>query len=115
MTLFRLFLVLGWLSILGLTFVAVTKTGVMASGDVFIGDFAHPWRAQFNGDFALHLLLVALWIGWRERSMAGRFVFPIFAILGGGAFSLLYLLVISFRERGDLRLVVLGRQSDWSF
>lgn len=112
MTLLRAYLVLGWLAILGLTYVAVTKMGVMASGEVFIDDFAHPWRAQFNGDFALHLLLVAAWIAYRERSVPGRFVFPILAVMGGGAFTLLYLLVISFHEHGDLRGVLLGRQSD---
>lgn len=112
MTLLRACLVLGWLLILALSTLAVTKMGVMAGGEVFFGDFSHPWRAQFNGDFALHLLLLAAWIGWRERSVPGRFVFPVLAVMGGSAFSFLYLIVISFREGGDPQRLLLGRHSD---
>jgi hypothetical protein len=35
---------------------AVGQMGLAAAGHVFFGDFSHPWRAQFNGDFGMHLL-----------------------------------------------------------
>jgi hypothetical protein len=72
LNLFRLALAVAWLVILWISFQAVSRMGFGVAGGVFIGDFAHPWRAQFNGDFAIHLLLVAAWIIYRSKSSRSR-------------------------------------------
>jgi hypothetical protein len=70
LTIFRLALFIGWAVMFAISCHAVSRMGFGAAGGVFIGDFAHPWRAQFNADFALHLLLVAAWMIYRSRSWA---------------------------------------------
>lgn len=110
MNVFRILVALAWLAAFVTLVIAVDAMGVMAAGTIFIDDFQHPWRAQFNSDFSGHLLLMALWIGYREPSPIGRYVFPLLAVLGGGVFSFAYLLVATYRERGDVRGILLGRQ-----
>ncbi|MET0362419.1 MAG: hypothetical protein ABW048_11805 [Sphingobium sp.] len=53
--LFRLALMIGWALLLIVSLRAVTTMGTDAASAFFFGDMAHPWRAQFNVDFALHL------------------------------------------------------------
>ena len=78
---------------------------------MFIGDFAHPWRAQFNADFALHLLLVAAWWVYRARSWILGLVWAVLAINVGAVFTLAYLLVVSIQVKGDMRRLLLGRHA----
>jgi len=111
LVIFRVALCAGWAILFVISFQAVNRMGFGAAGDVFIGDFAHPWRAQFNGDFALHLLLVAAWMVYRSRSWIVGVICGLLAIMLGGLFTLAYLLVVSFQARGDLRQVLLGRHA----
>jgi hypothetical protein len=109
MTIFRGFLIVGWLLLFYVTahaFVALGADG----GMVFISDFAHPWRAQFNTDFSLHIVLVALWMFWREPSKAVGLLCALGA-MAGGVFTLLYLLIATFRAGGDPRKLLLGRHA----
>ena len=108
-TIFRLSLCVAWVVLLAVTVRAVTQGGLGAAGDVFFGDFAHPWRAQFNADFALYLVLVAAWIVYRSRSRLVGLVFAVLAINLGGLFTLAYLLLASFEAKGDVRKLLLGR------
>lgn len=108
---FRLALCVGWAILFVISFQAVSRMGFGAAGDVFIGDFAHPWRAQFNGDLALHLLLVAAWMVYRSRSWIFGVICGLLAINLGGVFTLAYLLVVSLQARGDMRQVLLGRHA----
>ena len=59
-------IVLMWILIVGITWHAVQELG-RDGGMVFVTDFSHPWRAQFNADFSMHLLLFAIWVFWREK------------------------------------------------
>jgi hypothetical protein len=111
LTLFRLALFIGWLIMFWISFQAVSRMGFGAAGGVFIGDFAHPWRAQFNGDFALHLLLVAAWMIYRSKSWIVGLICAVLAINLGGVFTLAYLLVVSFLVDGDMRKLLLGRHA----
>jgi hypothetical protein len=109
--LFRLALVLAWLVLFWVSYQAVSRLGFGAAGGVFIGDFAHPWRAQFNADFALHLLLVATWLVFRARTWWLGLIWAVLAINLGGVFTLAYLLVVSFQTEGDMRQLLLGRHA----
>ena len=110
-SLFRLALVAGWVFVMVLSVRAVREMGVAAAGDVYFGDFAHPWRAQFNGDFGMHLLLVAAWIVYRTKNLLLGLLSGLLAINLGGAFTLAYLLVLSIRAKGDMRRVLLGARA----
>jgi hypothetical protein len=108
---FRVILVAAWLVLLWVSAKAVAAMGANAAGAVFFGDMAHPWRAQFNVDFALHLLLVAGWLTYRDRVWIRGLLFGVLAIMFGGVFTLAFLLVETFRTKGDMRRVLLGNRA----
>ena len=110
--LFRLALAAAWLVLLWVTIQAVRKLGFDKAGDFFIGDMSHPWRAQFNTDFSFFLLLVAAWMFWSSKNHALGVVFALLSIVGGGLFTLPYLLIATFRTDGNMRAVLLGRHFD---
>ena len=106
---FAVIAALFWAALAFLTVQAATALGLGAAGDFFFGDFAYPWRAQFNFDFAIHLLLVAAWMIWRAPNRIVGAVFGLLAINLGALFTLAFLMVAGWRARGDLRAVLLGR------
>jgi hypothetical protein len=101
------YLIAGWLLLFALTVRAVMALG-LAGGEVFLSDFAQPWRAQFNTDFTLYALPITAWVFWREASWLTGLLCAL-GTLAGGVFTLRYLLVASVRARGDLRCLLLGR------
>lgn len=109
MGLLRAYLLLGWLLLVAVTAWAVTTLG-LDGGKVFFSDFAHAWRAQTNTDFLLHVLPIAAWVFWRERSKTVGLLCAL-GTFAGGAFTLLYLLVATFRAGGDVRRLLLGHRA----
>ena len=111
---FRLMLCVGWAVLLFVSIHAVKAMGMGAAGAVFIGDFAHPWRAQFNTDLSLYLLLTAAWMVYRSRNWAIGLVWALLAVNLGSLVTLAYLLVASIHARGDMRVVLLGHRANIS-
>ncbi len=109
MTLLRVGLCLAWVCLLLVSVRAVQRMGVGAAGQVFLGDFAHPWRAQFNTDFSIYLLLVAAWMVYRARTWWAGLLCALLAVNFGGLFTLAYLLLASLNANGDPRVLLLGR------
>jgi hypothetical protein len=109
MRLLQVYLVTAWLLLVGVTAHAVMSLG-LDGGNIFLTDFAQPWRAQFNTDFTLHVLPIAAWIIWREPSKIVGLLCAVGAI-AGGVFTLPYLLIATIRARGDLRRLLLGKHS----
>jgi len=109
MTLLRGYLVLGWLLLAGITAWALATLGA-DGGKVFFSDFAHPWRASFYTDFLLHVIPVAAWVYWRERSRAVGLLCALGTVMGG-LFTLGYLLVATYRAEGDVRRLLLGQHA----
>jgi hypothetical protein len=103
---FQLLVVGIWVALLLVTWRAVDGLG-LGGGTVFVSDLSHPWRAQFNVDFLLHLLLFALWVFWREQSKRIGIVCAVLCIFGG-LFTFPYLLVAALHARGDFRALLLG-------
>ncbi|MET0183667.1 MAG: hypothetical protein ABW199_12360 [Caulobacterales bacterium] len=110
MQIFRGLLVLAWLAVVLVSAHAIQAMGAQTAGDVFVSDFSHPWRAQFNTDFSFHLLLMASWIAFREKTLIRGLPFGALAILLGGAFSFAYIVVATFRAKGDMRRIMLGER-----
>ena len=105
----RFLLVILWILIVGITWHALQELG-SDGGMVFVTDFSHPWRAQFNTDFSIHLLLFAIWVFWREKSKALGLMAALLCTLGG-MFTLLYLLFATYRAQGDAKVLLLGAHS----
>jgi hypothetical protein len=108
MSSFRIVLLVLWIIICALVIRALVELGLGASA-VFLDDFRQPWRAMINSDFSIHLLMVALWILYRERSPTVGVLCALGEFIVGMPFTLMYLLVVTFREKGDMRRVLLGR------
>jgi hypothetical protein len=102
----RLFVLAVWVVLLVVTWRAAAELG-LAGGNVFVSDFSHPWRAQFNTDLSLHLLLFAVWVFWREHSKLLGLVCALLCALGG-IFTFPYFLFAVYRARGDARVLLLG-------
>lgn len=102
----KIVLVVLWLLITGITVLAVQALG-SDGGMVFLSDVAHPWRAQFNTDFMIHLALLMIWVFWREQSKLVGASCALLCLMGG-LFTLPYLLVAIVRAQGDPRRFVLG-------
>jgi hypothetical protein len=111
MNAFRLAIFIAWIVVVAITVKAVAAMGMQAGGDIFLADFAHPWRAQFNGDLITHLLLMGAWVFWREQKWPVGLVCGVLAALFGGMFSLAYIFVTTFRVNGDMRRLLLGKHA----
>ncbi len=109
MMVFRVVLAVAWAYLMWITIHAVTTLGIDA-GNVFFADFAHPWRAQFNTDFLMHLALFGSWIAWREKSLPLGILLGLLSIFGG-VYTLAYVFVATFRNKGDFRTLLLGRHA----
>lgn len=76
---------------------------------IFFGDIARmAWPGQFNLDFTFMLALSALWVSWRHRFSPAGLGLGFLAFIGGASFLSVYLLVQSFRTRGDVKVLLLG-------
>jgi hypothetical protein len=108
MNAFRTFLVAVFLVIAGYTLVVVANHGLNLL-PVFFGDMTRmQWPGQFNLDFMCMLLLAGLWVSWRHRFSAAGVALGLAAVFGGALFLSAYLLIESFRTRGDVRKLLLG-------
>ncbi len=106
----RGFLLVSTLLIYGVSAVALAAHGINWPA-VFFGDvLTLSWRAQFNVDFLIHLLLLATWIAWREGFSARGYLFGLLSIVMGGMFGFAYLLHATFAAKGDPRVLLLGTQ-----
>jgi hypothetical protein len=106
MSALRFVLVVAWMGLLALTLRATDLLGSAASA-LFIIDFRHPWRATFNTDFSIHVLLLAWWVIWREKSRTAGILCAL-GCLFGGLFTLGYLFAATWRGRRDARGLLLG-------
>lgn len=106
-TLLKLLLGIFTIVIYVVSFLAVKKLG-MAEGMIFVSDFSHPWRAQFNTDFSLHIVLIALWVFWREQNVLAKVLCGLGCFMGG-LFTFPYLIVSLVRCDGDVLGLMLGQ------
>ncbi len=108
MTLFRLFLATCLVAITAYTAVTVANHGFNLL-PVFFGDMAEMgWPGQFNLDFMCFLALSALWVAWRHQFSASGLALAVVAFFGGMLFLSIYLLVLTGRARGDMKVLLLG-------
>lgn len=76
---------------------------------VFFGDIvAMTWPGQFNFDFMCLLMFSGLWLSWRHRFSFGGILIGMLGLFGGTMFLAPYLLVVSFKAKGDINEILLG-------
>jgi hypothetical protein len=76
---------------------------------VFVSDLlAFNWRSQFNTDLLLHLILLGVWVTWREGGGALGWLWGFFCVFWGGMFTFPYLIYAGYQARGDARMFLLG-------
>ncbi|WP_350292661.1 hypothetical protein [uncultured Croceitalea sp.] len=74
--------------------------------------FSLTWMGQFTLDFNCYLILSALWIAWRNKFTTSSILMAILASILGIIVFAPYVLFLIFKEKGDLKRVLVGyRQS----
>lgn len=77
---------------------------------VFFGDIlAMGWPGQFNVDFLGFLVLSGFWLAWRHGFSPAGLALGVLGFFGGIPVLASYLLIVSFRARGDVAVLLLGR------
>jgi hypothetical protein len=108
--LFRAFLLIAWLACIGTTVYGTYALGFETMLPYFMQGYSHPWGAAINIDFTFHVLASSLWLVWTAKTVGRGVVYGLLAFCFGGSFTFAYLLVQSFKTKGDLKALALGRQ-----
>lgn len=108
---FRLLLTALWLALIGYTANTIAHHGLNLFA-IFFGDIAKmEWPGQFNLDFSCFLALSALWTAWRNGFSVSGLLLAAVAFLGGAAFLLVYLLILSLQPGANMCRIMLGHQA----
>ena len=108
MTLFRVLLVT-IISVVGVYTAIVIANHGMGLYAVFFGDMADmTWRGQFNLDFLCFLIMSGVWVAWRHEFSAAGLALGFAAFNLGAPFLAAYLLVETYRTKGDSAAILLG-------
>lgn len=112
MYLLRAILLLGWIAVTYVTIVATAAQGIPAATEIFSNDMAAlGWRAQFNTDLLLHMLLIGSWVAWRQKFSLQGIILGLLCCFSGSLFTYAYLLVLSIYCKGDVKKLVLGKHN----
>lgn len=110
MMLFRGLLIVMFVVLAAYTAIVISNHGWNLLA-VFFGDIqAMTWPGQFNLDFMGFLTLSALWTAWRHHFSLLGVALGVVAFFGGMAFLTIYLLVVSYQVKGDIRALFMGAE-----
>ena len=108
MILFRLVLI-AIISVVGAYTAIVVANHGMGLYAVFFGDMADlTWRGQFNLDFLCFLMLSGIYVAWRHEFSAAGLVLGFASFNLGAPFLAGYLLIESYRTKGNSAVLLLG-------
>lgn len=106
----RILLLLLAVAILPYTFYTITQEGFTLFS-VFFSDLqSFSWSGQFNLDFLTYLILSSLWVAWRHEFSGQGLLLALCASVLGMCFLAPYLLIISYRVKGNLIHLLLGSE-----
>ncbi|WP_404309316.1 hypothetical protein [Neorhodopirellula lusitana] len=104
----RTFLLVSTVLIYAMTVLASISHGLNWPA-VAIGDLTKlNWRSQFDTDFLIYLFLGATWVTWREGFTLKGHCFAFLSVFLGGMFTFPYLLLATYRAKGDPQSMLLG-------
>jgi hypothetical protein len=111
MNAFRALLALLLVTVVVYTVPVVAEHGLLSLLPTFFGDMVKMgWPGQFNLDFLGFLTLAAVWTAWRNHFSGAGLALALVAFFGGIPFLTSYLLFLSFRSGGDVKVMLLGEQ-----
>jgi hypothetical protein len=114
MNAFRVVLALMFAAIVVYTGVVIRDHGMILFS-VFFGDMAKmAWPGQFNLDFTCLLALSGIWVAYRHRFRPTGILLGLCAFFGGVLVLSIYLLVATFRGKGDTTTLLLGENRELS-
>ena len=108
---FGTFLALAWVVLAWITAQALVELGPAEAVRTFVGDYRHPWRAQFYTDFSLHLVLTAAWVLYRARTPARGAAYAFLVLALGALFTIPYVVAAAAKAEGQVRALLLGRHA----
>lgn len=109
MKLFRIFLVVLFLSTLFYTIVVGVNNGWNLVNVFFRDVTAMIWAGQFNLDFLCHLMLSGLWIAWRNNFSTKGILLGVLGSVGGILVLAPYLFALSFKVNGNMKELFMGK------
>ena len=112
MTIFRTLLIIAFVGVAIYTVFTITDYGLGIVPAAIDALQSMTWLGQFTLDFATYLALTAGWVMWRHRFSPTGILLGVLALTGGILFLAPYLLVLSFREKGDVRRLLLGAHAE---
>lgn len=108
MNVFRAFLILMWVAIVGYTAIVISNHGLGLLG-IFFGDMkTMAWPGQFNLDFMFMLMFSSIWVSWRHQFSLPGFLLGLLALFFGSMFLATYLFILSWQTQGDMKKILLG-------
>jgi hypothetical protein len=110
MTLFRLILAAIIAVVIAYTVPVIESDGIDFFTPFFADIAAMNWAGQFNVDFSAMLILASMWVMWRNEFSPLGILFGLLVFVGGAPFLSTYLLILSFRAKGDMKEVLLGKR-----
>ena len=111
MNIFRLFLLIIALSVIGYTLPVIQSEGILILLPTFFGEMNNlNWQGQFNLDFLTFLLMSAFWTAWRNKFTLRGNLLAIGAFFLGAPYLAIYLIYLSFVCEGDIKLMLLGER-----
>jgi hypothetical protein len=108
MNVFRIILLLMTIAILTITLIVGLNHGWDLLTIFFSDIMALTWPGQFNFDFMCFLILSGLWVAWRNDFSTGGITLGLLASVAGIMFLAPYLLFLSYRSEGDMKVILLG-------
>ncbi len=106
----RILLVILYAVLAGYTIAVASEHGMNFMTVIFGLLGAVDWPGQITLDFLIYLALSALWIAWRHRFSPAGIVMAVLAFFGAALVLLVYVFWATFDARGDVRILLLGRQ-----
>ena len=93
MNIFRLFLLIIALSVIGYTLPVIQSEGILILLPTFFGEMNNlNWQGQFNLDFLTFLLMSAFWTAWRNKFTLRGNLLAIGAFFLGAPYLAIYLI-----------------------
>ncbi|MEA5478587.1 hypothetical protein VB774_13240 [Pseudanabaena galeata UHCC 0370] len=112
MTLLRSFLSISTVIIFAVSIYVIFTFGFNWPA-IYFGDLLKlDWRSQFNTDLFIYISLITIWVMWREGFTQKGFLFGFLNFVCGAMFACPYLLFATYKANGDLKSVLLGKQTN---
>lgn len=109
MKVFRVFLVVAFVTELVYTIIVGNNYGWNFFPTVIDSLGSLTWTGQFNLDFSFFLTLTGLWISWRNKFNTTGIALGLFALVGGILFLSVYLFILSLNANASIKEILIGK------